>query len=70
MAAHRAPACFRRGRGAQVPHAAAVTRDLEHAIERLQHRQDWLERCMQVMGMTLPKAVVWSKIRALRRVLD
>lgn len=55
---------------AQGAYGLAVTRDLERAIERLQHRQDWLERCMQVMGMTLPKAVVWSKIRALRRVLD
>ena len=55
---------------AQGAYGLAVTRDLERAIDRLQHRQDWLERCMQVMGMTLPKAVVWSKIRALRRVLD
>ena len=55
---------------AQGAYGQAVTRDLERAIERLQHRQDWLERCMQVMGMALPKAVLWSKIRALRRVLD
>ena len=55
---------------AQGAYGLAVTRDLERAIDRLQHRQDWLERCMQVMGMALPKAVLWSKIRALRRVLD
>ena len=55
---------------AQGAYGLAVTRDLERAIERLQHRQDWLERCMQVMGMALPKPVLWSKIRALRRVLD
>lgn len=55
---------------AQGAYGPAVTRDLERAIDRLQHRQDWLERCMQVMGMALPKAVLWSKIRALRRVLD
>ena len=47
----------------------AVARDLARAIDRLQERQGWLERCMQVMAMTLPKAVVWQKIRALRRVL-
>jgi len=47
----------------------AVARDLERAIERLQNRPDWLERCMQVMAISLPKAVLWSKIRALRRVL-
>ena len=55
---------------AQGAYGLAVTRDLERAIERLQHRQDWLEHCMQVIGMALPKAVLWSKIRALRRVLD
>lgn len=47
----------------------AVARDLERAIERLQNRPDWLERCMQVMAVGVPKAVLWSKIRALRRVL-
>lgn len=45
----------------------AIARDLERVIERLQNRPDWLERCMQVMAMSLPKAVLWSKIRALRR---
>ena len=54
---------------AQGAYGPAVTRDLERAIDRLQHRQDWLEHCMQVIGMALPKAVLWSKIRALRRVL-
>ena len=55
---------------AQGAYGPAVSRDLERAIDRLQHRQDWLEHCMQVIGMALPKAVLWSKIRALRRVLD
>ena len=43
--------------------------DLERAIARLQERPDWLERCMQAMAMTLPKAQMWSHIRALRRGL-
>ena len=54
---------------AQGAYGEAIARDLEHAIERLQNRPDWLERCMQVMAISLPKAVLWSKIRALRRVL-
>ncbi|MGS5086074.1 helix-turn-helix domain-containing protein [Hydrogenophaga sp. A37] len=29
----------------------------------------WLERCMQAMAMTLPKAVLWQKIRSLRKLL-
>ncbi|MER2540207.1 MAG: nucleotidyl transferase AbiEii/AbiGii toxin family protein [Azonexus sp.] len=54
---------------AQGAYGEAIARDLERAIERLQNRQDWLERCTQVMAISLPKAVLWSKIRALRRVL-
>lgn len=54
---------------AQGAYGEAVARDLERAIERLQHRADWLERCMQVMAINQPKAVLWSKIRVLRRVL-
>ena len=55
---------------AQEAYGTAIARDLERAIERLQNRPDWLERCMQLMAMNLPKAVLWSKIRALRRRLD
>lgn len=47
----------------------AVARDLGSAIDRLQQQGNWLERCMQAMAMTLPKAVLWTRIRALRRVL-
>jgi hypothetical protein len=47
----------------------AVARDLAKAIDRLQAREGWLERCMQAMAMTMPKAVLWQKVRALRRVL-
>lgn len=54
---------------AQGAYGEAIARDLERAIERLQNRPDWLERCMQVMAISLPKVVLWSKIRALRRVL-
>jgi len=54
----------------QGAYGESITRDLERAIERLQNRPDWLERCMQLMAMNLPKAALWSKIRALRRGLD
>lgn len=54
---------------AQGAYGEAITRDLERAIERLQNRSDWLERCMLVMAINLPKAALWNKIRALRRVL-
>jgi hypothetical protein len=46
-----------------------VLRDLAKAIDRMQNRQGWMERCMQVMAMEAPKAVLWKKVRALRRVM-
>lgn len=50
-------------------YGAAITKDLAKAIDRLQNRQGWLERCMQVMAMNMPKAVLWQKIRRLRQDL-
>jgi hypothetical protein len=47
----------------------SVARDLGKAIDRLQTRTGWLERCMQAMAMQMPKAVLWQKVRALRRVV-
>lgn len=37
-------------------------------IVRMQQRQGWLDRCMQVMSVTPAKAVVWQRIRQLKRV--
>jgi hypothetical protein len=54
---------------AEQAYGPAVARDLAKAIDRLQERQGWLERCMQAMAMTLPKAVLWQKIRSLRKLL-
>ncbi len=54
---------------AEQAYGAAVMRDLGKAIDLLQTRAGRLERCMQVMAMDMPKAVLWQKIRALRRVL-
>jgi hypothetical protein len=54
---------------AEKAYGPAVARDLAKAIDRLQERQGWLERCMQAMAITLPKAVLWQKIRSLRKLL-
>lgn len=54
---------------AELAYGASVARDLAKAIDRLQERAGWLERCMQAMAMTLPKAVVWQKVRALRKLV-
>jgi len=54
---------------AEQTYGQAICRDLEKAIDKLQTRHGWLERCMQAMAISLPKAVLWERIRALRRVL-
>lgn len=54
---------------AEQAYGPAVARDLAKAIERLQGRHGWLERCMQAMAMNMPKAVLWQKVRRLRRLL-
>ena len=47
----------------------SVARDLTRAIDAMQRRDGWLERCMHAMAMTVPRALVWQRVRALRRVL-
>lgn len=54
---------------AEGAYGGAILRDLDRALDRLKNRQGWLERCMQVMAIDLPKALVWQRLRALRRVL-
>jgi Nucleotidyl transferase AbiEii toxin, Type IV TA system len=54
---------------AEQAYGPSVQRDLGKAIDRLQLRTGWLERCMQMMSMRLPKAVLWQKVRALRRIV-
>jgi hypothetical protein len=54
---------------AEKAYGESILRDLARAIDKLQSREGWLERCMQVMAMNLPKAFVWQRIRALRKVL-
>lgn len=54
---------------AEIAYGQAIRQDLDKALQRLQNRHGWLERCMQAMAMNLPKAVVWQQLRALRRVL-
>jgi len=53
---------------AQEAYGAAVLRDLDRAITRMGERRGWLERCIEVMAMRDPPALVWQRIRRLRRV--
>ncbi|MDB5817273.1 MAG: hypothetical protein JWQ11_913 [Rhizobacter sp.] len=54
---------------AEEAYGSSVLRDLGKAVDGIRNRQGRLERCMQAMAMTLPKAVLWGRIRALERVL-
>lgn len=54
---------------AQGAYGDAVFTNLYKAIESLKGRAGRLDRCMHVMGMQMPKAVVWERIRALARML-
>lgn len=55
---------------AESAYGQAIRVDLGKAIYQLQHRQDWLERCMQAMAMTLPKALLWQRVRNLHKGLS
>lgn len=54
---------------AETAYGQSILKDLEKTIDRLQQRHDWLERCMEALAMTLPKALVWKNIRSLLRVI-
>lgn len=53
----------------EVVYGDAIKRDLGKAIEKMQQRRGWLEKCMRAMDMTLPPALVWQGIRSLQKVL-
>jgi len=53
---------------AEGAYGEAILRDMDRALDRLKNRHGWLERCMQAMAIDLPKALVWQRLRALRRV--
>ncbi|KAA9131024.1 nucleotidyl transferase AbiEii/AbiGii toxin family protein [Marinihelvus fidelis] len=44
----------------------SVQVDLGKAIDRLENRDGWLERCMESMAINLPQAVVWKHLRQLK----
>jgi len=52
---------------AEQPYGNAIVKDIVKAIEKFQSRPDWLERCMLVMEINIPKAVLWERIRTLQQ---
>ena len=54
---------------AEGAYGASVCADLAKAINALERREGWLDRCSKMMSMTQPKALVWQRVRRLRKVL-
>ena len=54
---------------AEGAYGASVCADLAKAINALEMRKGWLDRCIKMMGMTQPKALIWQRVRRLRKVL-
>lgn len=54
---------------ARAAYGDAILHDLAAAIERMETRDGWMERCMEAMAMDIPKAVMWKHIRALKKAL-
>ena len=47
----------------------SIRESLGMAIEKIRTKPDWLDRCIQVMAMDVPKSLLWQRIRNVGRVL-
>jgi hypothetical protein len=54
---------------AEGAYGKSIRNDLAKAVHRVKTRHDWLERCMRVMAINVPKAILWKNIQAVERVL-
>ena len=54
---------------AALAYGLSVDADLSKAISQLLGRPGRLERCMEILRITRPKALLWQRIRALGRAL-
>jgi len=54
---------------AEQSYGKAIVEDIDKAVEKLRLRGNWLERCMLALDITIPKAVLWQKIRTLKRII-
>jgi hypothetical protein len=54
---------------ARAAYGASIDRDLDRAIIRLRERDHRLERCLDALSMTVPRALVWQRIRILARAV-
>ena len=54
---------------AETAYGLSIRESLSKSINKVQAKPGWLERCMAVMAVQGPKALVWQRIRALLRAL-
>ena len=54
---------------AEQAYGEVVVRDIVKAMDKLQTQRDWLDRCMKAMAINIPKALLWDRILALKRIL-
>ena len=55
---------------AEKPYGQSILQSLEKSINRLQdHDNGWLDRCMMVMDVNVPKATIWKQLNNLLRAL-
>lgn len=52
---------------AEIAYGAAVKKDLEKAIDRVLNKEGWIERCMEAMAVSVPKADVLQRVLKLGR---
>jgi hypothetical protein len=52
---------------AEAAYGQSIDRDLEKAIDHLLGREGRLERCMAALQVNVPRALLWQRIKALRR---
>ena len=54
---------------AQTAYGNSILRDLVKAIDKVSDHNGWLEHCMEVLAIDLPKAFLWKHIRQLKKVI-
>ncbi len=54
---------------AEAAYGESVLRDLGKAIAMLDTRVGWAERCIAAMQISAPKALIWQRLRVLRKLL-
>jgi hypothetical protein len=46
-----------------------IVTDAAKAQDQLLHKFGWMERCLETMAITAPKAVVWDRVKRLGKAL-